>query len=134
MTNLDELHRNLRWNKLQDVLPPEIGTLKRLTHLWVVFISAEITLSLSLSLLVLNVFVCTCMLEWVWKYLVQISSGLWALIILRVRFRGSLQIYLSFAISTFKKTVSLGEFHQNWALYKTFGTCNILSTVCFTFL
>jgi len=25
--------RNLRWNKLQDVLPPEIGELKKLTHL-----------------------------------------------------------------------------------------------------
>lgn len=25
--------RNLRWNKLQDVIPPEIGELKKLTHL-----------------------------------------------------------------------------------------------------
>lgn len=25
--------RNLRWNKLQDVIPAEIGELKRLTHL-----------------------------------------------------------------------------------------------------
>lgn len=24
---------NLRWNKLQDVIPPEIGELKKLTHL-----------------------------------------------------------------------------------------------------
>ena len=27
--------RNLRWNKLQDAIPPEIGELKSLTHLWV---------------------------------------------------------------------------------------------------
>ncbi|WZZ37156.1 hypothetical protein YC2023_020557 [Brassica napus] len=25
---------NLRWNKLQDVIPPEVGELKRLTHLF----------------------------------------------------------------------------------------------------
>jgi len=25
--------RNLRWNKLQDAIPPEIGELKSLTHL-----------------------------------------------------------------------------------------------------
>jgi Leucine-rich repeat (LRR) protein len=29
--------RNLRWNKLQDVIPPEIGELKRLTHLYLSF-------------------------------------------------------------------------------------------------
>ncbi|KAK4358024.1 hypothetical protein RND71_023634 [Anisodus tanguticus] len=28
-----ERKRNLRWNKLQDVIPPEIGELKQLTHL-----------------------------------------------------------------------------------------------------
>jgi len=27
------IDRNLRWNKLQDVLPSEIGELKKLTHL-----------------------------------------------------------------------------------------------------
>lgn len=27
--------RNLRWNKLQDAIPPEIGELKSLTHLYV---------------------------------------------------------------------------------------------------
>ncbi|KAK8515875.1 hypothetical protein V6N12_016181 [Hibiscus sabdariffa] len=33
MTNFNVLLRNLRWNKLQDVLPPEMGDLERLTHL-----------------------------------------------------------------------------------------------------
>ncbi|KAM3379200.1 hypothetical protein P3S68_011614 [Capsicum galapagoense] len=28
------LIRNVRWNKLQDVIPPEIGELKQLTHLY----------------------------------------------------------------------------------------------------
>ncbi|KAF6165586.1 hypothetical protein GIB67_029364 [Kingdonia uniflora] len=32
-----EALRNLRWNKLQDVIPPEIGELKRLTHLYLSF-------------------------------------------------------------------------------------------------
>ncbi|KAF5946038.1 hypothetical protein HYC85_016266 [Camellia sinensis] len=31
---LDALPSNLRWNKLQDVIPPEIGELKSLTHLY----------------------------------------------------------------------------------------------------
>ncbi|XP_028087108.1 probable leucine-rich repeat receptor-like protein kinase At1g35710 [Camellia sinensis] len=31
------LSSNLRWNKLQDVIPPEIGELKSLTHLYLSF-------------------------------------------------------------------------------------------------
>ncbi|THG01109.1 hypothetical protein TEA_024979 [Camellia sinensis var. sinensis] len=34
---LDALPGNLRWNKLQDVIPPEIGELKSLTHLYLSF-------------------------------------------------------------------------------------------------
>lgn len=30
------IFRNLRWNKLQDIIPPEIGELKKLTNLWVI--------------------------------------------------------------------------------------------------
>uniref|UniRef100_A0A803L7V4 Leucine-rich repeat-containing N-terminal plant-type domain-containing protein n=1 Tax=Chenopodium quinoa TaxID=63459 RepID=A0A803L7V4_CHEQI len=38
VTNLLDLQRlNLRWNKLQDVLPPEMGELKSLTHLYLSF-------------------------------------------------------------------------------------------------
>ncbi|KAI3914638.1 hypothetical protein MKW92_034768 [Papaver armeniacum] len=42
VTNLLDLTRlNLRWNKLQDAIPPEIGELKRLTHLFVISISMK---------------------------------------------------------------------------------------------
>ncbi|KAK4376612.1 hypothetical protein RND71_002908 [Anisodus tanguticus] len=34
---LHEIPRNLRWNKLQDVIPLEIGELKQLTHLYLSF-------------------------------------------------------------------------------------------------
>ncbi|KAK6157854.1 hypothetical protein DH2020_012102 [Rehmannia glutinosa] len=38
VTNLVDLTRlNLRWNKLQDAIPPEIGELKQLTHLYLSF-------------------------------------------------------------------------------------------------
>lgn len=113
---------NLRWNKLQDVIPPEIGELKRLTHLWVI--------SFFWRLFLLGILVVTPILLTVRRLLTDSSADIWASIISKGKSPRSLQIFLSFVTSIYMKIVLLAVFLQNWALCKTFGTCNISSSLC----
>lgn len=97
---------NLRWNKLQDSIPPEIGELKQLTHLWVT------------SCFQLTNFCSINFVEFVLCFFMHClySAAIWALIILRVKSRRSLQIFRNFVISSCMKIVWLGESLLNWEL------------------
>lgn len=109
---------NLRWNKLQDVIPPEIGELKRLTHLWVIWTFWGYLVMFGNLFILLR-----------YNFNPKTSAATWVSITLKGKFPRSLRIFLNFSTSIYMKIVSLGGFHQNWALYKTSDTCNILCSL-----
>jgi hypothetical protein len=105
---------NLRWNKLQDVIPPEIGELKSLTHLWVILFSTMYNLMLSRILFFFS------FLEFIPLIFFTV---IWVSMLSKEKSPRSLQFFLSFGIFIYMRIAFLGEFLQSWGHWKTFGTC-----------